>query len=317
MKQSAISQANRAMKQKNIIDVKNTHVDHLLALDDVHTVAIGYKTMNGAPNENLAIVVFTTDKKPPREVPPHQWIPPFLEGYPTDVVESPKFAPYQQSEMPLINRQKLRPVPGGAEIYMPNSPFTGGLCTLGMFAHSTRAQDDPSEIYLLANAHCFPRGDQVIFQPESHEPDDRIAYASRIVNSPLVDGGIARLLDNGLAKTDEILGIGAPLGRYEAEFSDIGTRVVKSGRTTGVTIGAIAYLHADADEKKDQMIVTDIDTAFSDHGDSGSVILMEEGERRHYVTALLWGGALNFTVCSPIFPVCEELQIALITASAR
>ena len=298
----------------HITAVKSAYMQWLLSLDDVHTAAIGYKTIKGIPTKDLAIVVFTSNKKQPNQIPPHQCIPPFLAGFPTDVIESSEFTPYQQTGMPLINRQKLRPIPGGAEIYMPNSPFTGGLCTLGMFARSTRAQDDPNDIYLLANAHCFPRGDQAIFQPETHEPQDRIAYATRIVNSSLVDGGIAQLLKNDLADTSEIIGIGTVLGRYEADLSDIGKSVIKSGRTTGVTIGTIAYLHADADDKKDQLIVTDIDTAFSDHGDSGSVVLMNQGERWHYVTALLWGGALNFTVCSPIIPVCEELQIDLITA---
>jgi len=299
---------------RNILDVKNTYAPWLLSLDDVHTVAIGNKITNGNVLPKLSITIFTTNKKAQNDIASGQHIPPYLENHPTDVIELPPFQTYQMANDAVVNREKFRPVPGGAEIYMPNSPFTGGLCTLGMFAHSLREQDQSNDIYLLANAHCFPRADQVIFQPESHEPDDRIAYASRIVNSPLVDGGIAQMLNNEDAMPYEIIGIGAPLGLYEATLDDIGKRVIKSGRTTGTTIGSIAYLHADADDKREQMIVTDIDTPFSDHGDSGSVILMEEGDQRHYVTALLWGGALNFTIGSPIYPVCEELQISLITA---
>lgn len=293
--------------------VKEKYRDWLLSLDYVHTVAIGYKIQNGIPSDTPAIVVFTTNKRPSAEYSPNQHIPAFLDDYPTDIVEIPTFETYQSNSSNTANQEKYRPVPGGAEIYMPNSPFSGGLCTLGMFVRSIREQDDYEDIYLLANAHCFPRADQSIFQPESLESQDLIAYASRIVNSQHVDGGIAQMLNPDNADPYEIIGIGAPLGSYDLTAANIGETVIKSGRTTGTTIGRIAYLYADADEKRDQIIIADINTPFSDHGDSGSVVLMEEGAYRHYVIGLLWGGALNYTILSPIHDVCEELQISLIT----
>lgn len=299
---------------ERIIDVKNRHAPYLLAFDNVHTVAIGHKIVNGYVLPIPAIVVFTTYKRPLHEIPFNQRIPVIIEGYPTDVVELPQFVPYlEESDIP--NRERYRPVPGGAEIYMPNSPFTGGFCTLGMFVHSTRPQDNPEDIYLLSNAHCFYRNDQVIFQPESHDPDNRIAYASRVVNSARVDAGIAQMLDNEAAQPYEIIGIGAPLSPYTLTLANLSQTVIKSGRTTGVTVGRIAYLHADADDKRDQIIIADIDTAFSDHGDSGSIVLMESGEQYHHVVGLLWGGAEIYTILSPIEAVIEELQITLITAS--
>lgn len=299
--------------KRDIRNVKDDHVDDLLILDDVHTVAIGYKIINGRQTDNLAIVVFTTDKKEPDEVPFDQWIPPRIEGYPTDVVESPRFVPYQSNDAAIPNRRRYRPIPGGAEIYMPSSPFTGGLCTLGMFARSVRPGDLADAIYLLANAHCFPRADQSIFQPESMQADDLIAYASRIVNSPLVDGGIAQLLNDEDADPYEIIGIGTPLGTFNVTTEDLGQLVIKSGRTTGTTIGVLTYLHADADDKRDQIIIVDRDEVFSDHGDSGSVVLLYEGTDKNHVIGLLWGGALIYTILSPIQAVCDELEITLIT----
>lgn len=299
-----------------ILEVKNRHVEQLLALDNVHTVAIGHIIAKGRVLPIPAIVIFTTHKQPLYELPPDQRIPAAIEGFPTDVVELPPFKPYQtEGDIPNIpNREYYRPVPGGAEIYMPNSPFTGGLCTLGMFAHSTRPQDNPDDIYLLANAHCFYHPDQVIFQPESHNPDSRIAYASRVVNTARVDAGIAQMLDNETADPNQIIGIGAPLAPYLLTLTDLGQTVVKSGRTTGVTIGRIAYLHADADEKRDQIIIADIEGIFSAQGDSGSIVLMESGAMRHHVVGLLWGGAEIYTILCPIEAVMEELEISLITA---
>ncbi len=295
--------------------VKEKYRDWLLSLEHVHTVAVGYKVRNGIQTDIPAIVVFTTNKVPSATCSPNERIPAYLDGYPTDVMELPLFETYQGEASNIANREKYRPVPGGAEIYMPNSPFSGGLCTLGMFVRSIREQDNYEDIYLLANAHCFPRADQSIFQPESFESQDLIAYASRIINSEHVDGGIAQMLNPDDADPYEIIGIGAPLGSYDLTAANIGETVIKSGRTTGTTIGRIAYLYADADDKTDQIIIADINTAFSDHGDSGSVVLMEEGTYRHYVIGLLWGGALNYTILSPIHDVCEELQISLITAS--
>lgn len=298
---------------ERIIDVKNRHTSRLLALNNVHTVAIGHKVANGYVLPIPAIVVFTTHKRPLYEFPVNQRIPTVIEGFPTDVVELPNFVPHQLKDG-IPNRERYRPVPGGAEIYMPNSPFAGGFCTLGMFVHSTRPQDNPEDIYLLSNAHCFYRNDQAIFQPESHESDNRIAYSSRIINSSRVDAGIAQMLDNDDAQPYEIIGIGTPLSPYTLTLANLSQTVVKSGRTTGVTIGRIAYLHANADDKRDQIIIADIDTAFSDHGDSGSIVLMESGEQRHHVVGLLWGGAEIYTILSPIEMVVEELEISLITA---
>ncbi len=299
---------------ERIIDVKNRHRDRLLVLDNVHTVAVGFKTVNGYVLPIPAIVVFTTNKFPLSQLPFTQRIPTIIEGFPTDVVELPHFVPYQNTSE-IANRERYRPVPGGAEIYMPNSPTTGGFCTLGMFVHSTRPQDNPDDIYLLSNAHCFYRPDQVIFQPESQESSNRIAYASRILNNSYVDAGIAQMLNDGDSEPYEIIGIGRPLSPYTLNLTNLEQVVVKSGRTTGVTYGRIAYLHADADDKRDQIIIVDIDRAFSDHGDSGSIVLMESGSLRHRVVGLLWGGAEIYTILSPIQAVIEEMEISLITGS--
>lgn len=301
--------------QKAITE-KNKYVDQLLLLDDVHTVAVGHKQTDDIMTKIPAIVIFTTKKKRMEDIPENQRIPKTINGVPTDIVELPKFKNSQSEEaIDMPNRRKYRPIPGGAEIYMPSSPFTGGYCTLGMFAHSTRPSDSAQTIYLLSCAHCFYRPDQVIFQPESNDPIDRIAYATRFVNSTHVDGGIAELLDNDLAAPCEIIGIGSPLGTYDVSVANLGELVVKSGRTTGTTVGAIAYLNADADDKKDQIIIIDQNNVtFSDHGDSGSVVLMDQGPQRHKVIGLLWGGALQYTILSPIRDVLNELEISLIFA---
>lgn len=301
---------------KHIQEVKLAYVEELLALEDVHCVAIGHKSINNIQTDTMSIVVFTTHKKPLCALKAYEVIPAFLQDIPTDVIESPRFEPYRMNTNQTIpNRQKYRPIPGGVEIYMPSSPFTGSVCTLGMYVHSLRAGDPYDDIYLLANAHCFYHPDQVIFQPASNNTEDRIAYATRTVNSEYADAGIGYMLNQADAQTDFILGIGVPKGQYDVTDRSIGQAVIKSGRTTGVTIGTLAYLHADAEDKKDQIIIVDRDdVTFSDHGDSGSVVLMNEGEHDHEVIGLLWGGALIYTILSPIQDVLDELEVELIFA---
>lgn len=303
---------NQSVEQ--IQEVKLAYVEQLLALEDIHCVAIGYKLTNGIPTDSLSIVVFTTKKKKLSELEDCERIPTFLHDIPTDVIEAPEFIPYRTNPTQTIpNRERYRPIPGGVEIYMPSSPFTGSVCTLGMFAHSLREGDPYDDIYLLSNAHCFYEPDQAIFQPASNQASDLIAYEVRTINSDLVDGGLAYLMNQDSADPDLILGIGKPLGIHIADGADLGQAVIKSGRTTGITIGTLTYLHADADDKKDQIIITNRDDqTFSDHGDSGSVVLMYEGEYKNEVFGLLWGGALIYTILSPIQYVLDELQIELI-----
>lgn len=297
-----------------IIEVKEAWEDCLLALEGVHMVSIGYKMVDGKQSDELAIIIHTDFKKEEDEIAARQRIPSSIQGILTDVVEMPPFEPLPiEFYEPYPEHEKYRPVPGGAEIYMPSGPFTGGLCTLGMFAHSLKPRDDPNDIYLLSNAHCFYQPDQIIRQPESNSLDDDIAYAIRVVNSEMVDGGIGQMLQNEEADPYAIINIGPVTGVYDVTLSDIGRPVIKTGRTTGTTIGTIAYLQATADDKRRQIIIRDENGAFSEQGDSGSVVLLANAPNTHNVIGLLWGGALEYSVLSPILAVTEELQIELIT----
>src|SRR5918994_5701307 len=68
-------------------ELKERVAERLLALDGVHAVAVGGKTVDGRPTGELAIRIFTVEKRPLEEIPEDQRIPPEIEGVPTDVVE--------------------------------------------------------------------------------------------------------------------------------------------------------------------------------------------------------------------------------------
>lgn len=305
------------MTNNEMIRIKRACEYTMLNYDGVHAVSIGYKRIGGVCTNVLAIIVHTIQKKPMRKVPLSQRIPPFREGIPTDVVESLplRILPLvtKETETSLKdNDEKYRPVPGGAEIYIPRESGNGGVCTLGMFARSRKAGDPFSDIYLLTNAHCLLETGRQVRQPFSQSEEDAIAYSSRIVRSDLIDGGIAKMISASDADPYEILGIGAPLGTYDVSIDDIGKSVIKTGRTTGTTTGTIDYVDVTLLDIREQIIIG-AEVPFASPGDSGSVVLMQSEDHYHHVIGLLWGGVFNYAVISPIQAVMDELEIDLIT----
>lgn len=304
--------------QQEYLTIKRKYEDELLKLDDVHAVSIGYKIIDGKQSDELAIVIHTVHKKEEWEIPAGQKIPEMIEGIPTDVVELPPFKPLPintgdtQVAASGEDNAKYRPVPGGVEIYSPTGPDVGGICTLGMYAKSTRSEDASNDIYLLTNAHCLTQQDQQVRQPKSNNPSDAIAYASRVVRSDRIDGGIAQMIRPDIAEPLEILDIGSPRGAYDVTANNLGEGVIKRGRTTGTTEGNIAYVDVTLIDIRNQIIVGS-DIPFAAPGDSGSAVLMLAGEHEHDVIGLLWGGVLNYAILSPIQAVIEELEIDLIT----
>lgn len=304
--------------EEEIINVKRRYEDIFLRFDNVHAVSIGYKMVCGKKTNIIAIVVHTVRKKKIEDIPRGQVIPECLEGIPTDVVEMPPFQilPIQLGdkyvETATSENEKLRPVPGGAEIFSPVEEGPGGICTLGMFARSRKAGDNPDDIYLVTNAHCLPYPDQQVRQPVSQSAEDAIAYATRTVSSEQVDGGIAKMIRNTDANPYEILNIGVPLGTYTATLDNIGEYVIKTGRTTNTTEGYIAYVDVTLIDIRNQIIIAS-DLPFAAPGDSGSVVLLRDGEFYHHVIGLLWGGVLTYAILCPIDVVSEELEIELLT----
>src|SRR5947208_2413158 len=125
--------------------------------------------------------------------------------------------------------------------------------------------------------------------------------------SNLVDAAVAEPIESRLV-APEILGIGRVRGTKEP---DIGLRVRKSGRTTGVTAGRIPAIDAVVEVDYDgptaifrEQIVSDL---LSKGGDSGSLVV-DEG--RHAVGLRFAGGATT-TLVNPIAAVAKSLDLVI------
>ncbi len=133
----------------------------------------------------------------------------------------------------------------------------------------------------------------------------------------ILDAAIAVVADESLIKRTSILGI--PLFNPKPEVAVPGMRVIKSGRTTGVTTGIITATRVNGTQvnygtpgapriatfNDTIQIVSDNNKPFSKPGDSGSVILDQQTGRP---VALLFAGDGTTTTACDIAAVCKQFK---------
>jgi hypothetical protein len=209
--------------------------------------------------------------------------------------------------------------------------------TLGCFVRLLGQHTGP--LHILSNNHVLAaenrgRNGDPILQPGridgGERPGDVIGLLARQVRlkrnaTNYVDAAIARI--NSVTKVDE-LGLkdyGGKLAGVGDPFVDIGTRVAKQGRTTGLTLGRVTAFELDnvvvqfdaGNLRFDNQleIEGEGDKAFSAGGDSGSLIF--EQDTRVAVGLLFAGGdsggsnGLGLTFANPIRAVLDLLKIQL------
>jgi len=326
-----------------ISGVKRRHILELLSRRNVIACGIGYKISKGVRTSELSLVVSVTHKVHPSALAPQDLIPKELDGIRTDVVETGIFRAHQKPT------DRWRPVvPPGVSIGHPQ--VTAG--TFGCLVRRADEIFILSNNHVLADLNRARLGDPIL-QPGAADGgtmDDQIATLAayipldfgtsepecRLVSwlaqalnwlagavgsshrlqpvrqTPGVnraDAALARPTSPDLV-TNEILYIGAPVGVGTAT---LGTRVQKTGRTTGYTTGTITQI--DATVRIDYYGPTAlfegqlIASPMSQPGDSGSAVLdMEE-----HVVGLLFAGSDAATVINPIDAVLSALDVEIAT----
>ena len=195
-------------------------------------------------------------------------------------------------------RDRARPLVPGCSI---SSVTTRSAGTLGCFV------EDDDGTYILSNSHVIADFGTASAQLETVQPgrldggaapSDVVAALTRAVP---VDPSAANLADAAIAELNsaefdvEIPGIGTVSRR--AGVPDIGDKVVKRGRTTGLTAGTIRTVNVNIKirwpdtlvEFTDLVLITTEDPAdhFGKPGDSGSLIV---GSDDNAPLALLMAG---------------------------
>ena len=312
---------------ERVKEVQERHTDHLLGIKGVEGTAIGFNR-----NNRPALKVFVA-----------RWdvagIPKKLDDVPVQVVVTGKFYALPKPEPsdtvdPTIRFE--RPVPIGVSTGHPN--ITAGTigCRVYEDIDEDSTRDDNERVFALSNNHVYADCNEAnvednVLQPGAYDggvdPDDAIGTleAFQVIDFE----GDDNTIDAAIATSStELLGNATPSDGYGTPSSAIapayvGLEVQKYGRTTGLTKGKVSGLNAivnvyygdvDGDGVDDvarfvqQIIITPTKGRFSAGGDSGSLIVTEEGKNP---IGLLFAGGGRWTIANPIDAVLDTLGLII------
>ena len=310
---------------ESAIQAKSGAENELLKIPGVNAVDVGYKYVNGQRTNEISIRVHVSKKR--KTVDKKDMIPAEINGIKTDVIEGTYEAQIVSHKKILnVDAQadtvKYRPLKGGISIGPDRS--VGGYIYAGTLGCLVTDNTNGHTV-MLSNFHvmCIDNtwhaGDQ-IDQPsliDTGTSADGAGTLIRAVLSAHVDGAIAGI-DSGIGTQASVVSIGNVAGTAAAV---LGAAVRKRGRTTLLTYGSIDGLNGSVNVNYGAGIGTRIltnqifiaaDTAhnplFSDHGDSGSVIMNSSNQ----VVGLLFAGSGTRTIANPIGFVEQELNIKVL-----
>ncbi len=292
-------------------------------LSNVHASGIGARVRGGEviPDE-FVLKLYVFDKIDLADPPE---LSRAFEGIEVDVEPLPI-----QKALQVPQRGRHRPVIGGISIAPINEAFVGTLgCFLRGSASGTEQIFALSNNHVLADTNRLPIGTAIV-QPGPEvgptRPGDVFAALSSFVPidfpasraDPVrnrVDAAIAIVSDRSLIAPGQMFGIANYTPQLLAPVPQM--RVIKSGRTTGVTRGTIIAtrvrgVQVDYGSPGASRVATFDDAitilgdggkTFSMPGDSGSVILEESSGRP---VALLFAGDGRTTTACDLGAVCQR-----------
>ncbi len=313
-----------------VMHTQDRHAPGLMALQGVVGTATGL-TADGRPGILLLVESF--------EAVRGAKIPVALDGVPVMVRVTGKIVPLAKGGTPGPpggtdssdqcsadpTGRFPRPTPIGVSTGHP--VITAG--TIGVRV------TDGSNVYALSNNHVYADENQAslgdhVLQPGAYDggadPADAIGTLvdfQPIVFSAsagnLIDAAIALSSPADLDKSTPCDGYGAP--RSTTATAAINQSVKKYGRTTGLTKGRIAGIHATVNVSYgsgtarfvDQLIIEP--AGFSAGGDSGSLIVVDgKGKSKaddRKPVGLLFAGSSLVTIANPIDPVLDRFSVTI------
>lgn len=281
--------------------------------ENIVGVGISEKLSNGKFTGEQSVTVYVHAKASPDEIAPEAMVPDQINGFPTDVVVTGEL-----HAQPFKGR--YRPAPGG--VSLGHFKITAG--TLGCLVRKGRALYILSNNHVLANVNTGLIGDPIL-QPGpfdgGHVPADVIAKLSQFV--PINLSGACNHVDCAIAQTSPTLV--TPLDKCYGKLDPhpapcrLNLLVKKCGRTTQFTRGRITDCHFTgrigygthgAALFCNQIVITSlVASPFSAGGDSGSLIVTDQGNRP---VGLLFAGSATHTIANPIGEVLAALGVTIV-----
>lgn len=313
----------------------------LIAQPGVVGVDIAEKETGGQPTGELSIVVFVEKKLASSRVPTSQQIPEEIDGIKTDVQElvielQAGHAVRLEGEYPLVDPAAYPTLSGGIGIgplrsvflSPPDVPAAGNYVFVGTLGAMVRDRASGATM-ALTNFHVacvnntWSVGDRMV-QPslvDGGTGAGQFGSLTRAVLDASTDGAVITV-DAGKTWSASVTGIGDVNGQAAAT---IGMAVQKRGRTTEHTFGTVVStdFSVSIDYGTGVGVVllthqvriqtdTSRSTRFSDHGDSGSVVV----DSNRNVVGLLFAGSNDgtWTFANPIQAALDDLGVDLLLA---
>jgi len=332
---------DRAQARAQIRGVKQAAEDDLLARKNVVGVDIADKETDGKNTGQLAIVVFVDQKQPDSKLSAADRVPKEIDGVPTDVQQMTVELQGPSMELvgdvtPEVDTTVYTTMHGGISmgplrsVYLtpPDVPSAGNYIFAGTLGAMVRDRGNGSTM-ALTNFHVacvnntWSVGDRMV-QPsllDGGSSGNQFGSLTRATLSDDVDGAVVTV-DSGKATSPTVEEIGDVAGHTTAT---VGAAVRKRGRTTELTYGTVVstdftvsidYGSDVGSRTLHHQIRVQTDTSrsarFSDHGDSGSVVM----DDNRNVVGLLFAGSSDgqWTFANPIQSVLDELNVDLIVA---
>ncbi len=313
-RQDEVERAEDIEHTARVGEALDRHEDELLRLPNVAGVGASLKEKEGKPTGKISLTVFVEEKKPAGRLK-DSTVPAVLDGIETDVVEVGKLEP-------LAFAGRVRPAMPGYSI--GHSNVTAG--TFGCLVRDLRSTTQQHLLlgnnHVLADTNRGQLGDPIL-QPGPYDggddSTDTVAILERF--EPIhfgLDGQDYNLIDAAVARpvscrqvTASVVGSLIPQGVGQAFLGD---RVLKAGRTTGVTRGRVIAVNAtvvvwfpEGPARFRHQILT---TFMSAGGDSGSLLM----DNHLSAIGLIFGGSPLVTVASHIADVESALGVRTLTA---
>jgi hypothetical protein len=299
-------------QEDRVREIKERYATRLTQYPNVTGVGVGLRLVNGQRTNEVCVRVYVRRKLPEGQLRTTEILPRTLDGVTVDVVES-EFIFMQEDAPPLPLEQRVtRHFP-----FLTPGVSVGGLRvtagTLGAAVYDVLGGGQ----LLLSNWHVLcgspdcVQGEEIV-QPGVFDggatPKDTVAMLERFAHTDRVDAAVAAVNGQRFLR-DAIPGIGLVRSIGGAT---LGTRVRKSGRTTGVTIGVVDDVSADVTVSglmfRDQIsVVRDDEDVIVAGGDSGSLVVDEQ----NLAVGLLFGGRVDGSrwIANQIQDVVDALQI--------
>jgi hypothetical protein len=303
---AAFSQAPASQDIQAAIAALNRNSDRLMALPGVVGVGVGLRAEGGP-----VVRVFTASRGV-------GGLPDGIEGFPVEIEVTGLFFARNTTA-------RYRPAPIGVSVGHPN--ITAG--TIG-----ARVVDASGNVYALSNNHVLANSNDAsigdgALQPGPYDggsdPGDRIGtlHAFEPIrfdgSDNIMDAAIARSSTGELGNATLPNGYGVP-GTTPVNAS-VGAGVQKYGRTTELTKGEVSEVNVTVTvcyagfaifcTKSARFVgqVTVTPGSFSSGGDSGSLIVTDDGSKNP--VALLFAGSSTRTIGSPIGPILTRFNVSI------